>query len=67
MLISMRLASQDIVVKKKRYAYLVVGNLRNFQNSTRDLHSGSHAYMRGLLLSTLYYGFSQDLRLKVET
>ena len=39
--------------KKKRCAYLVFGNLRNFQIVYEKKHSGSHA-KRGLLLLHLY-------------
>ena len=49
---------------KKRYAYLVVENLRNLRQVYKDLHSGSHAIAWAAITTSVYFRFSQNLRLR---
>lgn len=46
--------------KKKRYAYLVFGNLRNFQIVYEKRHSGSHAMAWATVSISCVQRFSQD-------
>ena len=49
---------------KKRYAYLVFGNLRNFQIVYEKRHSGSHAMAWAAITTSYTLRFSQDLQYK---
>ena len=50
--------------KKKRYANLVFGNLRNFQIVYEKKHSGSHAIAWAAITTSYTLRFSQDLQYK---
>ncbi len=48
---------QDILEKKKRYAYLVNWKRRKFHNYTQEWHSGSHAIAWAAITTFVCIGF----------